>query len=231
MRSKSRRIGVPFAGSWTDEMEQAFRQGLRDAGYVGSDVAIEWRHEANYDRLQKLATELVSNKVDVIVVSDTPSAQAAKRATTTAPIVMLYICDPVGSGLVTSLEHPGGNVTGLTQQTPDISTKQLQLLKEMLPHATRVTVLWNPGTACHPKLIEQNKAAAPALSIELNLVGVQKPEQLGPALSATRRAHAQALYCSIAHSSLRTQRRFSLWLPRRGYHSFTGQGRLLAKED
>src|SRR5262249_10513543 len=102
-----RRIGVPFAGSWTDEMVQAFRQGLRDAGYVeGPDVAIEWRHEGNYDRLPKLAAELVSNKIDVIVVSDTPSAQAAKRATTTVPIVMLYICDPVGSGLVMSLARP-----------------------------------------------------------------------------------------------------------------------------
>ena len=102
-----RRIGVPFAGSWTDEMVLAFRQGLRDAGFAeGPDVAIEWRHEGNYDRLPKLAADLVSSKVDVIVVSDTPSAQAAKRATTTVPIVMLYICDPVGSGLVTSLAHP-----------------------------------------------------------------------------------------------------------------------------
>src|SRR5262245_4504399 len=107
---------------------------------------------------------------------------------------MLYICDPVGSGLVASLAHPGGNLTGLTTQTPDISAKQLQLLKEALPQATRVSVRRNPGTACHPKLIDELKAAALALSIELNFVGVQKPEQLGPAFSAIRRAHAQALY-------------------------------------
>jgi putative ABC transport system substrate-binding protein len=191
-----RHIGVLLAGSWTEEMVHAFGQGLRVAGYVeGRDVVIEWRHaHGNYDRLPQLAADLVQSKVDLIVVSDTPSAQAAKRATSTIPIVMALICDPVGSGLVASLAHPGGNVTGLTLATPDISAKRLQLLKETLPQAVRVAVLWNPGTACHPKVIEQLKAAASALSIELSFVGVRTPEQFGPAFSAVRRAHAQVLY-------------------------------------
>jgi putative ABC transport system substrate-binding protein len=185
-----------LAGSWTEEMVQAFRQGLLDAGYVeGRDVVIEWRHaHGNYDRLPQLAADLVQSKVDVIVVSDTPSTRAAKRATTTIPIVMVMIADPVGSGLVASLAHPGGNVTGLTIMTPDIAAKRLQLLKETLPRATRVAVLWNPDTPYHPKVIEELKTAAPALSIELSFVGVRTPEQFGPAFSAVSRAHAQVLY-------------------------------------
>ena len=191
-----RHIGVLLAGSWTDEMVQAFQQGLLDAGYVeGRDVVIEWRRaRGSYDRLPQFAADLVQSKVDVIVVSDTPSTQAAKRATSTIPIVLVLVSDPVGSGLVASLARPGGNVTGLTIMTPDITAKRLQLLKETLPRATRVAVLWNPNTAFHPKVIEELKAAAPALSIHLSFVPARTPEQFGPAFSAFRRAHAQALY-------------------------------------
>jgi putative ABC transport system substrate-binding protein len=191
-----RHIGVLFAGYWTEEMVQAFRQGLMEAGYIeGRDVVIEWRRaKGNYDRLPQLAADLVQSNVDVIVVSDTPSARAAKRATSTIPIVLTLVADPVGSGLVTSLAHPGGNVTGLTIMFADLSAKRLQLLKETVPLATRVRVLWNPDTPYHPKIIEELKAAAPALSIELSFVAVQRPEQFGPALSAAGRAHAQILY-------------------------------------
>jgi len=183
---------------------------LRDTGYVeGRDVVIEWRHEGNYDRLPKLAAELVSSKVDVIVVPDTPSAQAAKRATTTVPIVMVYICDPVGSGLVTSLAHPGANITGLTQQAPDINAKQLQLLKEALPQATRGTVLWNPGSPCHAKLIDELKAAAPALSIELNFVAYKSPNNSAKHFPPSAARMRMPYMCSIALSSLRTERQFS----------------------
>jgi putative ABC transport system substrate-binding protein len=190
-----RHIAVLFAGSWTKEMMQAFRQGLLDGGHVeGRDVVIEWRHEGNYERLPNLATDLVSSKVDVIVVSDTPSAQAAKRATTTVPIVMVYICGPVGSGLVASLAHPAGNVTGLTLQTPDITAKQLQLLKEAIPRLTRVAVLGNPDAPYQPNAVEDLKAVAPSLAIELSFVDVRTPEEIGPAFAHVSRAHAQALY-------------------------------------
>ena len=174
---------------------QAFRQGLQDAGYAeGRDVAIEWRSaNGDYARVPELVADLVRNKVDVIVATGTVAAQAVKRATSTIPIVMSVVADPVGSGLVANLAHPGGNVTGLSLMTTDLSAKRLQLLKEAMPPLTRVAVLWNPDTPYSPKLIEGLKTAAPSLSIELSFVGARTPEQFGPAFSAVSRAHAQAL--------------------------------------
>jgi len=191
-----RRIGVLLAGLWTEEMVRAFREGLLSAGYVeGRDVVIEWRStHGSYDQLPQFAADLVQSKVDAIVASDTPSARAAERATSTIPIVLVLISDPVGSGLVASLAHPGGNVTGLTIMTPDITAKRLQLIKETLPLATRVAVLWNPDTPFHPKVIEELKAAARALSIQLTFAGARTPEQFSPAFSTFRRAHAQVVY-------------------------------------
>ena len=192
-----RRIGVLLAARSPESEEvRAFRQGLRDAGYAeGRDVVIEWRPaNGDYSRLPQLAAGLVQSKVDVIVVESTPAAQAAKLATSTLPIVMAIIADPVGSGLVASLAHPGGNITGLSMMTTDLTAKRLQLLKEVVPQATRVAVLWNPGTPWHTKVIEELKAAAPSLSIELSFVSARTPEELGPAFSTVSRAHAQALY-------------------------------------
>jgi putative ABC transport system substrate-binding protein len=175
---------------------QAFRQELRDAGYAeGRDVVIEWRSaNGDYDRIPELAADLVQRKVDVIVVEATLATQAVKRATSTIPIVMAVVADPVGSGLVANLAHPGGNVTGLSLMVADLSTKRLQLLKEAIPRLTRVAVLWNPATPYHPKVDEAFKAVAPSLSIELAFVGVRTPEQFGPAFSTVSRAHVQALY-------------------------------------
>jgi putative ABC transport system substrate-binding protein len=141
-----------------------------------------------------LVADLVQRKVDVIVADSTVAARAAKRATSTIPIVMAVVADPVGSGLVASLAHPGGNATGLSVMLIELSAKRLQLLKETIPRLTRVAVLWNPDTPYHPKAIEDLKAAAPALSIELSFMGVRTPEEFGPAFSAVSRAHAQALY-------------------------------------
>ena len=175
---------------------QAFRQGLLDAGYVeGRDVVIEWR-SANGDenRLPQLAAELVQRKVEVIVVESTVAVRAIQHATTTIPIVMAIVADPVGSGLVSNLARPGGNVTGLSLMTTDLSAKRLQLLKEAIPRVARVAILWNPATPYHPKVIEDLKAVAPSLSIELKFVGVRTPAEFGPAFSAVGRAHANALY-------------------------------------
>jgi len=192
-----RHIGVLLvARSPESEDWQAFRQGLRDAGYVeGRDVVIEWRFaNGDYARVPELAADLVKSKVEVIVVDSTLAARAVKRATSTIPIVMAIVADPVGSGLVTSLAHPGGNVTGLSMMTTELSAKRLQLLKEAIPRVARVAILWNPDTPWHTKVVEDLKAVAPLLSIELAFVGVRTPEQFGPAFSTVSRAHAEALY-------------------------------------
>ena len=192
-----RRIGVLLVG-WSPEQRevQQFRQGLQDAGYVeGRDVVIEWRSAGgNYDKVAGLAFDLVKNKVDVMVVDGTVGTGAAKRATSNIPIVMVLVADPVGSGLIANLAHPGGNVTGLSLMIPDFTAKQLQLLKDAIPRLARVAVLWNPNTPFHTKVVENLKAAASSLSIELSLVGVRTPEEIVPAFSAMTRARAEALY-------------------------------------
>jgi putative ABC transport system substrate-binding protein len=183
-------------GSWSEEWVKAFREGLRDAGYVeGRDIVMEWRPaDGNYDRVPQLAADLVQRKVEVIVADGTIPTRAAKRATATVPIVMVSVADPVGSGLVANLAHPGGNVTGLSMMTSELSPKRLHLIKEAIPRLTRVAVLWNPATPYHPKIVEELKAAAPSLSIKLTFMGVETPEDVNPAFSTVRRARSQALY-------------------------------------
>ena len=192
-----RRIGVLLVG-WSPERKevQEFRQGLRDAGYAeGRDVVIEWRSaNGDYSRVPELVADLVQHKVDVIVLESTVAAQAAKRATSTIPIVLAVVGDPIGSGLVASLARPGGNITGLSLMIPELNAKRLQLLKEAIPRLTRVAVLWNPDTPPHAKMVQDLKAAAPSLSIELSVVGARTPEELDAAFSAVGRAHVQALY-------------------------------------
>ena len=192
-----RRLGVLLVLLSPESKEaQAFRQGLRDAGYAeGHEVVIEWRSAGgDYARVPALVADLVQRKVEVIVVISTVAAQAAKRATSAIPIVMAVVADPVGSGLVANLAHPGGNVTGLSTMTSELSAKRLQLLKEAVPGVTRVAVLWNPATPFHTKVVEDLKAVAPSLSIDLKFVSARTPEEFGPAFSAVSRAHAQALY-------------------------------------
>ena len=192
-----RRIGVLLAAFSPESKEaQAFRQGLRDAGYAeGRDVVIEWRSaDGDYARLPVLAADLVQRKVDVIFADTTLATRAVKHATSTIPIVFALPADPVGSGLVASLAHPGGNVTGLSTMLTDLTAKQLQLLKEVIPRLTRVAVLRNPDQLWHAKAIEELKAVAPSLSIQLSFVGARTPEEFGPAFSAVSRAHAKALF-------------------------------------
>src|SRR5712692_5969368 len=128
-------------------LTEAFRQGLRDLGYVeGRNVVIEYRDaEGKYERLPALAAELVALKVDVIVVTNTPAALAAKQATRTIPIVLAWVGDAVGSGLVTSLARPGSNVTGLSFLAPELVGKRLELLKQVVPGVSRVAALSHPG--------------------------------------------------------------------------------------
>ena len=205
-----RRIGVLLAAFSVESTEvQAFREGLRDASYEeGRDVVIEW-HSVNgeYDQLSELAADLVHRKLDVIVVSTTRGVRAVKRATSIIPIVMTAVGDPVESGLVANLRHPGGNVTGLSvMATPEIWTKRLQLLKETNPRVTRIAVLWNPATpltSWQAKTVEGLNAAAPSLSVQLSFVTAQTPEEIGPALSAVSRARSQALCVLVgAHTDV-----------------------------
>jgi len=131
----------------------------------------------------------------VIVEDSTVGTQAAKRATSTIPIVMALVLDPVGSGLVESLAHPGGNVTGLSMMTTvDLNSKRLQLLKELNPQLTRVAVMWNPDLPLHGKAVEDLKTKAPKLSIDLSFIAVQRPEQFDQAFSDIRRAGVKGLY-------------------------------------
>jgi putative tryptophan/tyrosine transport system substrate-binding protein len=191
-----RRIGVLLAVSSLESKELLeFRQGLRDAGYAeGRDVVIEWRSiNGDNDRIPELAADLVQRKLDVIVVESTAATHAVKRATSTIPIVMTLVSDPVGSGLVANLAHPGENVTGFSAMGTELAVKRLQLLKDTIPRLTRVAVLWNPDARSHTKAVEDLKAIAPSLSIHLSFMSARTPEEIGPAFSAVSRAHAQAL--------------------------------------
>src|SRR5215468_757888 len=134
------RIGYLSTGSRSSAVDEAFQQGLRDFGYIeGQNITIEYRStEGMAERLPNLATELVQLKVDIIVVGGSPATQAPKNATKTIPIVMTNVTDPVGIGLVASLAHPGGNVTGLSNVGSDLAGKQLELLKE----ASRRSPVW-----------------------------------------------------------------------------------------
>lgn len=192
-----RRIGVLLVLLLPEGKEaRAFRQRLRDAGYVeGRDVVIEWRSaNGDYGRLPQLAADLVERKVDVIVADTTPAIRAAQGATSTIPIVMAIVADPVGDGLVASLSQPGGNVTGLSIMLAELSAKRLQLLKEAAPSLTRVVALSHPPTPYHAKAVENLRSLAPSLAIELSVVSVRTPEEILPAFEAVNRAHAQALY-------------------------------------
>src|SRR5258708_39808149 len=171
--SAPRRIRViSVAFSENSDEALAFRQGLRDAGYVeGRDVSIEWWFGGgHFERLPEVLADLTRLRPDVIVVESTPAALAAKRATSTIPIVMALVGDPVGSGLVISLARPGGNITGLTNQTVDLAAKRLQMLKEALPAARRVAVIFNPETLPNVTIISRLKDAAPGLGVELKFI-------------------------------------------------------------
>lgn len=191
-----RRIGVLTVAPTEDKDVQMFRQGLRDAGYVeGRDVVIEWRSaNGDYSQIPELVDDLVTLQVDVIVVETTLAAMEFKRATSTIPIVMALVGDPVRSGLVTSLAHPGGNLTGHTLLAAELGGKRLQLLKEAVPRMTRVAVLWNPDTPFHLDAIADLEAAAPALSLKMSFVAARTLDEFGPAFSEISRTHAQGLY-------------------------------------
>jgi putative ABC transport system substrate-binding protein len=198
-KEKLPRVGYLNPGSPSDRLSQrrleAFRQGLRDLGYVdGRNIVIESRWaEGQYDRYPALAADLVRSKVDVIVAQSGAATQAAQQATRTIPIVMSLVNDPVGSGLVASLAHPGGNVTGLTIMSPDLVGKQLQLLKEVVPAVSRVAVLRHPDNPASTAQSREAEVAARALGVRLQILEARGPHEIDSAFAAMTRERAGAL--------------------------------------
>jgi len=192
-------------------LQEAFLQGLRDLGYVeGRNLVIEFRDAGgNLDRLPALAAELVALKVDVIVAPSTVAAPIAKQATKTLPIVFALVADPVGSGLVTSLARPGGNVTGLSVLATEIVGKRLELLKQAVPGVSRVAVLWQPGSAderAQRDQLKEAEVAARALGMRLQFVEARGPGDFDRAFSEMVRARAAALIL-LGHVGFFSERR------------------------
>jgi len=192
------RIGVLLTGSASTQKSRidAVRQGLHELGYVeGKNVVLEFRYaEGKRERFADLAAEMVRLKPDVIVVGGTGFTAAAKQATSTIPIVVGGAGDLVGTGLVASLARPGGNVTGSTDISPDLSGKRLELLKEAIPKARRVAVLWHDVTGSgDADEIQQTEIAARAFAIKLQVVSVQAPDRFQDAFAAFKRGNADAL--------------------------------------
>jgi putative ABC transport system substrate-binding protein len=193
------RVGYLSPGSSSDPLRQrrleAFRQGLRELGYVeGQNIALESRWaEGKYDRYPALAADLLRLKVDVIVAVGGAATQAAQQATRTIPIVMSVVIDPLGSGLVASLARPGGNVTGLSLMAPDLVGKQFEVLKEVVPKVSRVALLWNPDNPGSAPLLREAEVAARASGVRLQSLEARGPQEIDSAFAAMTRERAGAL--------------------------------------
>ena len=193
------RIGiVSGSGDPSDPgpLVEAFRQGLRDLGYIeGKNILVEYRYvEGKLDRIPGLVAELVQVKVDVLVVGPLPSIRAAKEATKTIPIVMVSFVDPVATGIVESLARPGGNITGLTTLARDLSGKRLEMLQEVVPRISRVGVLWDADAPGPAIAFKEYEAAARALKIHLQSLKVRGPNpDLEGAFQAAAKGRASGL--------------------------------------
>ncbi len=179
------RVGLLALLAGPSPAEKAFLDGLRDLGYIdGKNVLIEARWAAGkVDRLAALAEELVRIKVDVIAARATPAAQAAKNATSTIPIVMLGVADAIGSGFVTNLARPGGNITGTSNMMPELAGKRLELLKELLPGLTHVAFLAHASDPAHKIFLKDAQEAAERAGIKLNGVVISVPAELDAAFA------------------------------------------------
>ena len=191
------RIG--FMGNSTAALEAnvvgSFCDGLRELGYQeGRNIVIEYRWaDGNYARFPALVAELIAAKVDVIVTAGTPAVLAVKKATTTVPVVMVAVGDPVGTGLVQSLARPGGNLTGLSSIAPDLEGKRLDLLREIVPTLSHVAVFFNSLNAFHVVSVRQANAAAQTMGINLQWHNIRKSEDLDGAFAAIRKERPDAL--------------------------------------
>jgi putative ABC transport system substrate-binding protein len=195
--AKVLRIGILSPGMLAQSAPlEAFQRSLRDLGYVeGGNLAIDWKFsDERSDSLSANASELVRTKVDVIFAINTPAALAAKSATTTIPIVVTRVSDPVRSGLVASLAKPGGNLTGLTTISEELEGKRLELLREALPKLLRVAVLWNEANTGHALNVREMEKAGPPLGLQIYLLGIRRAEDLSAALQMAVNVQAGALF-------------------------------------
>ena len=191
-------IGVLNTGSPSPSSApfmDAFRQGLREAGYVeGQNLAIEYRWaEGHYDRLPALAADLVGRKVDLIMASTPPSALAAKGATSTIPIVFRGGADPVGSGLVASLARPGGNLTGVSVIADELTAKRLELVSELVPRARVIALLVNPNNATAERVIRDLREAARTKGVQLHVLKAGSESEIDSAFASLVQLHVDAL--------------------------------------
>ena len=200
-QGKTYRIGIlePVAASLNAPNLEAFRRGLRELGYVdGQNVVIEDRSaDGNQERFPELASELVRLNVDVVLTTGTPGALAAKKATSTIPVVIAGAGDPVGSGIVASLARPGGNITGLSAFNLEIYAKRVELLRELVPKLSRIAGLFNMGNPVLPLQWKEVERAARTFGLPAQLLDVRKPDDLGRAFEAATRQRAGALVVSL----------------------------------
>ena len=189
------RIGVLVAGRGLGHGGDALWQGLRELGWIeGQNFAIERQFaEVNLDRLPQLAAELLRLKVAVIVADSDPAIHAAKQATRTTPIVFIADGDPVREGVVASLARPGGNLTGLTGISAELSGKRLELLKEAVPKASRPAVLWNPGNSSNAVEFRETEVAARALGLKVQSLEVRGPDDFQGVFARAARDRVNAL--------------------------------------
>jgi putative ABC transport system substrate-binding protein len=189
------RIGVLTSGPMTAVLQEAFRQGLRDHGYVeGQNILIEWRAaEGGTGRADALAVELVGLKVEVIVAIFTPAVRAAKDATSTIPIVMAPAGAPVVTGFVASLARPGGNITGLTGLDAELQGKRIELLRELIPSLTRVGLLINAADPFAKPFVDETQVAAKRTGVEIHIVDVRRPQEIDGAFAAMSKQRAGAV--------------------------------------
>ena len=188
--AKPYRIGVLGSGS-----PRTLQQDLSDLGYVeGRDVVFEFRNpEGRTESFDRFALDLVRLKVDVIVAPNPNAVLSAKRATSTIPIVMMHTPDPVQLGFVASLARPGGNITGVTTLSADLSIKQLELLKAAVPRVSRVALLWNPDNPWHPGTVKALQGRSGSMKLQLQVLEAQGPDAFGIAFQAMTTERAQAL--------------------------------------
>jgi putative ABC transport system substrate-binding protein len=195
--TKVPRIGylssAPFSAS--PERHAAFRQGLRELGYVeGKNIVIEWRSaEGKLERQSELAAELVRLKVDVIVTGGSTATRPAKEATATIPIVMTQDSDPVGNRFVASLARPGGNITGLSNFAPELSGKRLEFLKEIVPRLSRVAVLGTSTVPGNAQMLRETELAAGAFGVKLQYLDILGPKDIQTAFRAAGEGRADAV--------------------------------------
>jgi putative ABC transport system substrate-binding protein len=210
--TKLRRVGVlmPSTPAATADLAAAFEQGLRERGFVpGRNLLVEYRYsEGRLDRVQALTRELVNEaRVEVIVSTTDSVVQAIKRHAPDTPIVMVNTSDPVGNGLVKTLARPEGTVTGVTNLSPEIGAKRLQLLKESVPGLAQVAYLWNPGLAGAPDVRAELESAARRLKLELRSAEVRTVEDVAPALAAMGHGRTTAVLVQAPNPMLYTARR------------------------